>query len=492
MKKLLPAILLLIAFITHVIELRSQSYSAEEILTRSIAAMGGKAKLQSIQTISYNVKGHEYMLEQSERPEGPYYVSYFSGAVSKNLPQQKCLYTLRYESNQRPYRILVQGDKVAAVAGANLLPMYPESDELLFLAPEQILLLAASTKSTFIKDTPIHGIKNHLLVSTLQGYPVRILINSHSFILTGIEISRYYSSNFAHAWGDSKKLYLFSFWHLDKNGISLPYQTDIFLNGKHFRTTTIDSVRFNQPVAADSVSINDTSYTKMLALKKRIDPNEPPILNAKEIYPGIQFLPGNWNTLLVKTNEGIVVLEAPVSSNYSAVVMGVARKLFPTDQVKAVISTSDAWMHIAGLRHYMAAGKPIYTHHLNVAINRQLAAAHYNTYPDSLSKKRPSIIIKPVSEKTTVGSGTNAMIVYPMHGASSERMMIVYFPALRLLYTSDLVQPSKNKFFMPQYLHELIRFVSAASLNVDKIVGMHLPLTDYATVTEFLRGYMGD
>ena len=55
-----------------------------------------------------------------------------------------------------------------------------------------------------------------------------------------------------------------------------------------------------------------------------------------------------------------MVMEAPISSGYSVKVLDFAQTKFPGMAIKAVITTSDAWPHFAGLREYVARGIPVY------------------------------------------------------------------------------------------------------------------------------------
>jgi len=87
-----------------------------------------------------------------------------------------------------------------------------------------------------------------------------------------------------------------------------------------------------------------------------------------------------------------------------------------------------------------------------------------------------------------LGTGDNQMEIYPMYTESGERMMVVYFPAKKLLYTSDLVQPSsKGGFFMKQYLSEIKDMVIREGSSVENIFGMHLPLISYSKLLKELE-----
>ncbi len=465
----------------------AQNSKAVNLLNSSLESMGGNDLLSSLKSLRYTAKGHEYMLEQSERPAGPFMVSYFTVQVEKNLTNPKCLYSFKYAANSRPYQILVDGDRVGAINGKNMFPMYPETDEQTDLAPEKIIFTAIQSNPQYIKDTVLQGINHHVIFFSWKQVPIRLFINQYTHLITGVEIMRYYTSNFNYVWGDTKRLTLYSFWHLEKNGLHYPFQSDVFVNGQHFSTATIDSIQFDQLISLDSLVITDSSFAKMQLMKKMIDPLEEPKLKSTEIASGIYFVPGNWNTSFIKTEMGIYIIEAPVSSVYSDAVIEEIKKIFPATKIAGIISTSDAWPHIGGLRTYAAQNIPIYILDLNHGVVKDLLLAKHTIFPDRLSLKKTIPALNLINKRAVLGTGDNQMEIYPMYTESGERMMVIYFPVKKLLYTSDLVQPSsKGGFFMKQYLSEINDVVNREGLSVENIFGMHLPLTSYSKLLKAL------
>ncbi|MEO8172497.1 MAG: MBL fold metallo-hydrolase [Sediminibacterium sp.] len=458
---------------------------ALSILQRSVNSMGGKDLMNSLKTLHYTGTGHEYAIEQSERPSGPFLVSYFSMQMDKDLQAKKCLYTLRYKSNSRPYQILVDRERTGAISGKNLLPMYPETDEQASLAPEVIASTALLSNAIFSKDTILQDVLHRIISFSWKGDPVRLFVNAYTDLVTGVEVVRYYVSNFNYVWNRVKRLTLYSYWHMEANGLHYPYQSDVYVDNRHFRSLTIDSLKFNQPSGIDSLTISDSSFAKMQLFAKMIDPLEKSILVPKEIAPAIFFLPGRWNTSFIKTDSGIFILEAPVSAVYSAAVADAVKKKYPSEEIKGVLSTSDAWPHIGGLTYYATQKIPIYHLDINGAIVRQLLGS--NGLGD-LPKKSARPVLKPVTDKTYLGSGENGMVIYPMRTETGERIMLVYFPAKKLLYTSDMLQPGpKGGFFMKQYLSEVRDVVRRERIAVENVFGMHLPLTSYELVLKALQ-----
>jgi len=75
--------------------------------------MGAKI-IKSLKSLHYTAKGHEYMLEQSERPEGPFMVAILQCKLKKILKNSKCLYSLNMHQF-KAYQIFVDRDRVGAI-----------------------------------------------------------------------------------------------------------------------------------------------------------------------------------------------------------------------------------------------------------------------------------------------------------------------------------------------------------------------------------------
>jgi hypothetical protein len=183
----------------------------------------------------------------------------------------------------------------------------------------------------------------------------------------------------------------------------------------------------------------------------------------------------------VRQNDGIIILEAPISSAYSARVIAEAHRRFPAQPIKAVITTSDSWPHLAGIREYVAQGIPIYALNLNQPILERVIRMPYTHRQDSLERAPRKPIFHFVRGKAVLGSGANRLEIYPIRGETSERQIAVYFPEHRLLYGSDPFQQREDgSYFYPQTVTELMDVVSREHLVVEQFFMMHIGPTPWA------------
>jgi hypothetical protein len=305
-----------------------------------------------------------------------------------------------------------------------------------------------------LPDTVLQSVPHQRVEFTWNKSPVRIFVNAETHLPTAVEwVGAHPFGGFWSVWGDVTTRVYYSLWWL-QNGIHYPLQVDVVRNGLPDQTITIGKIEFNVALAPDAFDIPEATRTAFAARATQTADDRPlgnPNRPASEVVPGIVFIPGAWNTTLVKQDDGIVVMEAPISSGYSVKVMEEIHKRFPGARIKAAITTSDSWPHIGGVREYVAAGVPVYVLDRTVPLIERFLRAPHTSYPDSLAKSPRKADLRAVSKKMVIGSGANRMELYPIRGETSERQMMVYFPEHKLLYGSDPFQQMEDgSYFYPQ------------------------------------------
>jgi glyoxylase-like metal-dependent hydrolase (beta-lactamase superfamily II) len=255
------------------------------------------------------------------------------------------------------------------------------------------------------------------------------------------------------------------------------------------------TLKVNEPADEALFAIPDdakAAFQKMAALPAAPAGMRSVRLDASKaiaLADNVVVLPGSWAVALVRQPDGIVVLEAPIGSAYSAQVIDAAAAKFPGVPIKAVVTTSDAWPHLGGVREYVARGIPVYALDLNMPILKRLVEATYTTAPDALATTPRAPIWKVVSERTTIGEGATRVDVIPVRGEGSERMMIAYLPGLNLLYASDLLQYNRDRttFFNPVYPAETAAAVQREDITgLQQVWAMHMNPIPWSKVTDAL------
>ena len=471
--------------------------SAADLLHAGLAAMGGEQKVRGMNSLHFQATAVRSMIEQSERPEGPYFLENHKIEEWRDLAHASWRRTTKIDAPaQDEFTVdAAMSDGTASLSfdghpGPVSDEQLQDADEALALGPERVMITALANPDLHrMADLPLQGVTHQEVEFTWKGLPVRIFLNSDTHLPTAVEWVRAYPYGiFWSIWGDVTTRVYYSFWWL-QNGLHYPLQRDIFRNGLPDRTETITRIDFNEPIVADTFAISPETRTAFAAVAgKTMDDRAPKESAASEIAPGIVLFRGSWNTTLIHQDDGIIVLEAPISAGYSAQVIRLAQTRYPGAPIKAVITTSDSWPHIGGVREYVAQGIPVYVVDRTVPLIERVVRAPHIQHPDALAKAPRPAKLRAVSSKMTIGTGPNRIELYPLRGETSERQMMVYFPEHKLLYGSDpFQQMGDGKLFYPQTVSELQSAVARENLAVDRFFMMHIGVNPWSMLSKAMQ-----
>lgn len=470
-----------------------------EILDSTIEAMGGLEKWKDIAQVTMKYAGHQYWLEQSENPEGPYLVSYLVSKEVHGVWRQLLFKkdSTRHFQVKRPSvsENVINGNAGLMNFRGRSFPMpYQLKGPLvqwMQLAPERLILAARNSNPEQQREEIVDGTPHLVVTFRKNELNRKLFINKNTRLLTKAEIESHQPNNlFDNPWGKYTVTIKYNLQWLHKRGIRYPAQWDVYKMGKPWQSITIFDISFQQqidealfkipegiPEAAEAVSADKTPLKTEGII---------------EVAPNIFTIPGSWHLGHVVQADGVVVIEGAISSGYSQQHLGFLRKRYPDKPIKAVMATSDAWPHIGGIREFAANGIPIYTHQLNQKIISDLLAADRSLNPDSqaTSPKQPNFNL--IANKLVLSDPETPVEIYSVNGEAGERMIALYFPKQKVLYTSDLIQMTgrkRDRFFAPQYLSEVKALVDRHDLKVEIVFAMHLSPIPWSRVTEALKAY---
>lgn len=494
-------LLLLLSAVALPLFAQNSTSLARSYVQRAIEQMGGAARLEAIKTARVEYWGHHYLLEESERPDGPWIVGYERTTDLRDyehgdLHQDTEEWGLGTGSNDGVKSSITVADGVAQMTIDNKhLPGSMEevvnAQERLDFSANRLILAALSAPDLRADpDARIHGEPYHAVSLKYDGVPVYIYLNAFTGLPGVVEWTRAYpNSIFWRVWGDVQNRLEYTTYQLLPGGVRLPLQADFSRNGQPFTTETIMKIELNPQLPQDAFEIAPEVKTAF-EQRKPLMADGPPLGKPSPLVEGddslVQFV-GAWNCAIVRQLDGLVILEAPISPAHTRSLLRQAYTRFPNLPVKAVITTSDAWPHFGGIREIVANGIPIYAVDLNEPILTRFVNAPFTQSPDTLARSTKAAKFHWVSAKTVIGTGPNRLELYPMRNASGERMMMVYFPGHKLLYTSDLLQPGQNgAFFMMEYVREAADAARRENLSVDRFFGMHMHLSPWTDVENAL------
>ena len=480
-----------------------ESAGPKGCLALAADSMSGAARLDAIKSMSYESVGHTLLVEQSYRQD-PFITSYERAKVKIDLEGKKVRMETQLtwpESDPglaESQSVMVATAercvrKVAGAAGAAQnapcsLSQIDAVRDLFGIGPLHLLATAGQAPDLhFAAPKMLRSTPHTVLAFSWDRIPVRILINRFNHLPDAVETDQQLQDFWYH-WGDVHRRIYLDNW-VTVRGIRYPTNLVEERNGVPWKSTQFLDLKLDVPLEPNLFEMDP----KVAGLGAKSPGWERPFSAAKgsDLAPGITFFPGAWNATLVKQDDGTVVLEAPISGTYVAGVLDEARKRYAGSPVKAVLSTSDSWPHVGGVREAVASKLPVYILDLNQALLDQFVAAKHEIHPDLLAKTPQKPAWRIVAGKTIVGGGPNRLELYPLRGASTERQYMVYFPEHRLLYASDtLAINDDGSLYDPELMREVMEAVQREGLQVDTVFAMHQAPMPWNDVVKLVQNAM--
>jgi len=475
--------------------------TAQQCVELALDAMGGRERLLAVKNVRLTVTGHTLLTEQSYR-QAPFITSYERDRTTLDFTDQR----LRTEAKitwpeSDPNQSENEGTLIVGPGGGvnyskdggkdnySLCSLgdLDASRQMLALGPLRLLLTASAAGDLHFEAPETLRSTSHAVVAfTWHKVPVRAVLNGFNHLPDAVETTQQFR-DFWYYWGDvQQRIYFDNFLRI--HGISYPTNLVEERNGIIWSSAQAINVEFNVPVEPHTFDMDDKVAQSSEA---SVGWNRPFVVKTdKQLAPGIDLFPGSWNTTVIRQSDGIVILESPISGTYVKGVFDEAKKRYPGVPIKAVLSTSDSWPHVGGVREAVAEKLPVYILDLNRPLLDRMVESPHSLSPDALAKaehpKRPDWKI--VSEKTVVGSGDNRMELYPLRGASTERQYMVYFPAHHLLYASDtLALGGDGHLYAPELTYEVVQAVNREHLEIDTVYAMHQQPVPWSQVISLIE-----
>jgi hypothetical protein len=461
---------------------------AKGCLALAVEAMGGHTKLDALQGVTYEFVANELIPEQSYRQD-PFIAAYERATSTLDYKNGREMVVARKiwpESDSPQFEftstlVVTPEGGVHRSARGDGPASEPEVEDArleLALGPGRLLQTADHAVDLhFGAPEKLRSTLHSSLAFRWNGASIKVLVNPFNHLPDAVEMTSPLH-DFWSVWGDVQRRFYFDNWVIFQ-GIVWPTNIIEERNGLLWRSSQILTLQVNPTVDDGTWKQDPATVAKPIQYfpSLRFDPSK-----ATELAPGVTLFPGGWNTTLIGQPDGAYILEAPISPQYVADVTTEAKRRY-VKPVAGVISTSDSWPHVAGVRGAVALGLPTYILDLNQPLLDRLLRAPHSIAPDMLSKTPRAPQWRVVAAKTTIGSGENRVELYPLRGASTERQIMAYFPARHLLYASDTLALNRDgSLYDPELMHEVIQAVTREHLDVETVFAMHAGPTPWSKV----------
>jgi len=463
----------------------------------AMQAMGGAARLSAISNERLDIIGHTLLTEQSYR-QAPFITAYSRARKSVDFVGRRVAtegHAVWPESDPDTASAESSYTAVAWEQGAvrradggdgpGALTDIDDARAVLDLGPERLLLTAQAAPDVHFEPAETLRSTVHAVVAfRWRDRTVKVLINAYNHLPDATESTRFFN-DFWFAWGDVRQRVFYDNWKLI-GGVVYPTNRIEERNGVLWKSSQVLEATFNLARDDKLFAMDPAAAAKSAQSKgwnRAFDDR-----HAVALAPGVDLYQGSWNVTVIRQDDGVLVMEAPISPTFTAGVLAKARTAHPAAHLKAVLSTSDSWPHVAGVREAVADGLPVYVLDLNQPLLERMVAAPHSQQPDRLqsSPRQARWII--VSGRTQIGAGANRLVLYPLQGASTERQYMVYFPNRKLLYASDTlsIDPDKHTLYDPELMREVLGAVEREHLEVDTVYAMHEGPTPWREVTRMV------
>jgi glyoxylase-like metal-dependent hydrolase (beta-lactamase superfamily II) len=448
--------------------------SEQTIINDAATALGGAEKIKAVNTLVTEITGEQGNLGQNLTPDAPLPIFKVEGKLSADYAQERWKTELMrtptfVTANTSPqkqiqgldgstgYNVAANGTETRVsdeVANARRITMYHHPIAT---------LRAALSEGANVANPRQEEIDDAVDITTAQGVKLTLYVNRGTRLPS--KVVSLTASNTNWPLGDAVVETSFANY-VDVDGLQLPER----ITSKTDKYTTSDFQIAKNIINGD---VGDLSAPE--AAKAATVPTITAMVTAEPVSNGIWYLTGqSHHSVLVEFADHLALIEAPQNEVRVGAVLEKVKELKPDKPLRYVINTHHHFDHSGGIRRAMAEDVTIITHAANAAFYNEVAKRSATLVPEQKSPQTAKI--EGVSSKYELKDETRTVEIYPLPNPHSESMLIVYFPAERLLVEADLYSPPAPNAAPPPsfpFAPSLVRGVQTLGLRPSRLMPIH-------------------
>lgn len=189
------------------------------------------------------------------------------------------------------------------------------------------------------------------------------------------------------------------------------------------------------------------------------------------------FLASNmqgYNALVVEFADHAVVVEAPIGSAVSRLVLDRVQKELGKP-VRRLVLTHHHADHAGGVREYVASGITVTTTRGNRGYFERLLAARQNLRPDAQQRAPKAAELDFVEDKRVLADATQRLELVPVGSNShADEMLVAWLPQAGVMFQGDLlILPDRGVSAPIEVNRELAALIEKNGWTVKGIAGAH-------------------
>ena len=257
--------------------------------------------------------------------------------------------------------------------------------------------------------------------------------------------------------------------YAESDGMNLPGK----LVSKTDKYTTADITVSKTTVNGDAGNLEAPAEAKALPV--------PPLTTAvtvEEAGKGLWYLTGgSHHSILVEFADHLALVEAPLNEARTLAVIAKAKEIKPDKPLRYLINTHHHFDHSGGIRAAVAEGMTIVTHEANKPLYEEIVGRKHSIVEDALAKSPKPLQIETVKDKHVLMDATRTVEIYHIAGnPHADTLLMVYFPAERILVQGDMFSPPAPNAPPPPgfpFVPNTMENITKAKLRVDTLLPIH-------------------
>jgi|GEM_PF-4054775 len=182
-----------------------------------------------------------------------------------------------------------------------------------------------------------------------------------------------------------------------------------------------------------------------------------------------------YHTLAVEMEEGIFLVDAPISGGMTRAALGLLAEAVPGKQVTQASFTHHHSDHISGVRHLVSEGVPLLVTQDTDGYLRSFFDAPYVTVKDALALEPVDPVIEIIDGVTTYTDGITTIEAHPVETPHAAQMIVYYIPEHDILFHADLYTTISPVGASEVFLLDLIEAFADEERPIEIVLGSHHP-----------------
>jgi glyoxylase-like metal-dependent hydrolase (beta-lactamase superfamily II) len=529
MKRLLGMLALLTIALSAETAAAREDMSGIDVVNRAVTAMGGKAALARIKTITISARARHWEPEQSVVADGEMRLAGdstivlardFKAAAARTDWERKLVYpsVREYQFNEVVVGNIgyVQGIDTSSPTkrAADSNPSQHAMSDLRVAAALRELERASPLLALDMQDNPKKlarlpdesrdGKRFNVVAYDWGAYGFNVYFDTQTNLPARVRTVDTDSIQ-----GDSSFDLALSDWRA-VNGVKIAHEQAYELNGRKVAEIRLGEVRVNPSLAADTFVIPDAiraiavpaatgkvpyqwvirrqyTGTYLDSSKVSFDPEASPGgLRLEEIAPGVSLVRGGThNSLIVEMKDYLVVFDAPIGEAQAQWTIEAARTKYADKPVRYLVLTHHHMDHASGARSYAAEGADLIVGAGNGQHFKKVLSAAHKVDPDNLQRVKRRAEIIEVTDKVVLSDGKRELGIYGIENPHASGMLIGYVADAKLGFVTDLWNPGQK---LADKLNpgqaSLVVAVTRTGITPERFAGGHGGVASYKELTE--------